>query len=65
MPRQNVLHQAVLVPSPVRAKGALELGIDTALEVVMPLQMVFVFVRLPAGCTGMFKCRTSGIVQVH
>lgn len=57
MTRQYMLHQAVLVPGPVWAKGALELRIDPALEIVMPLQMVFMLVSFAAGDTGMFEYR--------
>lgn len=56
MPRQYVLHQAVLVSGPVRAEGALELGIDPALEVMVTLQMVLVLVGFAAGDTCMLVC---------
>jgi len=57
MPRQHVFCQAVLVSGSMRTKGALELGIDPALEVVMTLQVVFVFVSLAANDTGMLEGR--------
>lgn len=62
MPRQDVLHQAVLVPRPVRAERALELGVDPALEVVVPLQVVLVFVGLPAGGAGVLEHRHRGVL---
>lgn len=34
---QYMFHQAVLVSGPMRAESALELGIDAAFEIVMPL----------------------------
>jgi len=57
MARQYVLHQAVLVSGPMWTKGALELRIDSALEIVMPLQMVFMLVSFSAGDAGMFEYR--------
>jgi len=58
MTRQYVLHQAVLVSGPVWTKGALELRVDTALEIVMPLQMMLVLVSFAAGDAGMLEYRS-------
>jgi len=38
-------------------KGALELRIDSALEIMMPLQMVFMLVSFSARDAGMFEYR--------
>lgn len=57
MARQYVLHQAVLVSGPVWTKGALELRIDPAFEIVVPLQMVLVLVSFAAGDAGMLEYR--------
>lgn len=55
MASQYMLHQAVLVPGPVRAEGALELWIDPALEVVVTLQVVLVLVGFAAGHAGVLE----------
>lgn len=57
MTRQYVLHQAVFVSGPVWTKGALELRIDPALEIVMTLQVVFVLVSFAAGDAGVLEYR--------
>lgn len=65
MSRQYVLNQTILVPSSVRTKRAFELWIDAALEIVMPLQMMFVFVRFAAGSAGMLEHRNHRILALH
>lgn len=64
MTRQYVLVKAVLVSGPVWTKGALELRIDPALEIVMPLQMVFVLVSFAAGDAGMLEYRNEFRINV-
>lgn len=55
MPSQYMFHQAIFVSSTMRTKSTLELGIDAAFKIVMPLQVMFVLVRLAACTTGMFE----------
>ena len=62
MPRQYMLHQAVFVTRSVRAERALELWIDPALEIVMPLQMVFMLVSFPAGGASVLEHRYDRMV---
>lgn len=57
MPRQYMLHQAILVSGSMRTKCTFELWIDPAFEVVMTLQVVFVLVSLAASDAGVLVHR--------
>lgn len=64
MPGEDMLHQTVLVPGPMWTERALKLRVDSTFEVVVPLQVVFVLVRFPAGGAGMLEHR-GGRVLLH